>query len=78
MSSEQPNSPGPDLTNGISVNDFADGHMLLGHVDKDPVLLARRGDEFGFEDVTGIPWIEIDFPEDVERARRSILPRLSE
>jgi choline kinase len=42
------------------------------------MLLARCGDEFGFEDVTGLPWIEIDFPEDVERARRSILPRLSE
>ncbi len=31
---------------------------------------------FGYEDVTGLPWIEIDFPEDVERARKEILPRL--
>jgi choline kinase len=30
---------------------------------------------FGFEDVTGLPWTEIDFPEDVEKAR-SLLPRL--
>ena len=29
---------------------------------------------FGYEDVTGLPWIEIDFPEDVERAHREILP----
>lgn len=29
---------------------------------------------FGFEDVSGLAWIEIDFPEDVERARQEILP----
>ena len=33
---------------------------------------------FGWEEVTGLPWIEIDFPEDVERAEREILPRLKE
>jgi choline kinase len=31
---------------------------------------------FGFADATGLPWIEIDFPEDLERAHREILPRL--
>jgi len=31
---------------------------------------------FGYEDVTGLPWIEIDFPQDVERATREILPAL--
>lgn len=31
---------------------------------------------FGFEDVTGLPWIEIDFPEDVRRAEEDLLPRL--
>jgi choline kinase len=39
------------------------------------VLLAEPH-AFGFEDVTGLPWIEIDFPEDVARARDEILPRL--
>ncbi|MBM3487592.1 MAG: phosphocholine cytidylyltransferase family protein [Alphaproteobacteria bacterium] len=29
---------------------------------------------FGWEDVTGLRWIEIDFPEDVVRAEREILP----
>jgi choline kinase len=38
------------------------------------VILAT--DAFGFEDVTDLPWIEIDFPEDVQRARLEILPRL--
>ena len=40
------------------------------------VVLAGPADRFGFEDVTGLPWIEIDFPEDVERARREILPMI--
>ncbi len=39
------------------------------------VLLSAPA-EFGYEDVTGIPWTEIDFPEDVEHARNVILPRL--
>ena len=33
---------------------------------------------FGVADITGLPWIEIDFPADVEQARREILPRLEE
>lgn len=40
-------------------------------------LLLAEPEEFGFEDVTGLPWIEIDFPEDVVRGE-SILPRLRE
>ncbi|MGK2926065.1 MAG: NTP transferase domain-containing protein [Lysobacterales bacterium] len=39
------------------------------------VLLAHPGD-FGYEDVSGLPWIEIDFPEDVARAGREILPAI--
>ena len=39
------------------------------------VLLENPG-AFGFEDVTGLPWIEIDFPEDVIRARDEILPAI--
>jgi choline kinase len=39
------------------------------------VLLARPGD-FGFEDVSGLPWIEIDFPEDVVRATEEVLPAI--
>lgn len=31
---------------------------------------------FGFEDVTGLPWTEIDFPHDVEYARNHVLPAL--
>ncbi len=46
MSSAQSNPLSPDLANGVSIDDFPDGHMILGCVDKDPVLLARRGEEF--------------------------------
>ena len=31
-------------------------------------------DRFGYEDVTGKPWIEIDFPQDLARARAEVLP----
>ena len=41
-------------------------------------VLRAASPPFGFEDVTGLPWIEIDFPEDVERAESVILPELVE
>lgn len=37
-------------------------------------LLLEHPDNFGYEDITGIPWIEIDFPEDVTRAQTEVLP----
>ncbi|MDE0390675.1 MAG: phosphocholine cytidylyltransferase family protein [Rhodospirillales bacterium] len=39
-------------------------------------VLRAANPPFAFEDVTGLPWIEIDFPEDVERAETVILPKL--
>lgn len=30
----------------------------------------------GYEKIGGLPWMEIDFPEDVERAKREILPKI--
>ena len=39
-----------------------------------PELLARA--QVGFERVDGMPWTEIDFPEDVVRAEREVLPRI--
>lgn len=40
-------------------------------------LLLEEPDQYSFEDVTGLPWLEIDFPEDVIKARESILPKLT-
>jgi choline kinase len=42
------------------------------------ILLADPPGSFAFEDVTGVPWTEIDFLEDVEWAAAQILPRLIE
>jgi choline kinase len=39
-------------------------------------LLMLEPAAFGFEDVSGLPWIEIDFPEDVTRASSQILPAI--
>lgn len=40
------------------------------------LLLADQTGAFGVEDVTGLPWIEIDFMEDVAKAEAEILPQL--
>jgi len=42
------------------------------------LVLADRDGAFGVEDVTGLPWIEIDFMEDVVRAETEVLPSLEE
>ncbi len=42
------------------------------------LILAEPAGTFGFEDITGVPWIEIDFPEDVARAESEILPRIND
>jgi len=36
-------------------------------------LLLRNPESFSYEDITGLPWIEIDFPADVNRAREKIV-----
>jgi choline kinase len=40
------------------------------------MVLASPVERFGFAEVTGLPWVEIDFAADVERARDEILPKL--
>jgi choline kinase len=39
------------------------------------MIIASEADRFGFEDISGLPWTEIDFPEDVVKAR-ALLPEL--
>jgi choline kinase len=41
-------------------------------------LLLAEPDRFAAEDISDLPWTEIDFPEDVVRARDEILPQLLE
>ena len=42
---------------------------------RDVLLTSPRG-TFAFEDITGTPWIEIDFAADIERANDEVLPRI--
>lgn len=42
---------------------------------RDRLLAAPHA--FGYEDITGIPWIEIDFPGDVQSAQQDILPNIT-
>ena len=39
-------------------------------------LILENGNAFHACDVSDLPWTEIDFPEDLARAREEILPRL--
>lgn len=41
-------------------------------------LLLDTPTKFGYEEIAGLPWIEIDFPEDIQRAQDEILPQLGE
>ncbi len=59
------------------VGDYADsGRGNLPHEEAVRDLIREAGASFAIADVTGVPWIEIDFPADVERATEEILPQL--
>jgi choline kinase len=63
---------------------IARGYVASGRVNEPyedairDMVLGPSPHAFGFEDVTGLPWVEIDFPEDVNRARFEIMPRLAD
>lgn len=51
----------------------------LGDLPHEEVLRALALDgntDIGIEDVSGLPWIEIDFPQDITKAQEQILPRI--
>jgi choline kinase len=59
------------------VADYVDsGRSNLPHEETLRDLILERSQVFQVVDVTGAPWIEIDFPADVERAAREVLPQL--
>ncbi|MEM7541292.1 MAG: phosphocholine cytidylyltransferase family protein [Pseudomonadota bacterium] len=39
-------------------------------------LILETPENFDVVDVSGAPWLEIDFPEDVERAKNEVFPRI--
>lgn len=52
------------------------GRSHLPHEEAVRDLLLERSQSVEFVDVTGAPWIEIDFPQDVVRAADEIVPQL--
>jgi choline kinase len=61
-----------DLVAGFVARDCAH----LPHEEAVRDLLLEGGRAFDVADVTGAPWIEIDFPTDVVRAAHEVLPQL--
>ncbi len=60
----------------IVADHVASSRAHLPHEEAVRDLLRERSHSFEVCDVTGAPWIEIDFPEDVTRAADEVLPRL--
>lgn len=62
----------------------AANHYLQRGEDRQPYeecirdLLLDRPQDFGYEDITGLHWIEIDFPEDIITAKNTILPHMQQ
>lgn len=62
--------------------DALQSHMDAGRLDEHyeeairDVILDGASEPVGVEDITGIPWIEIDFQQDLERAEQDIYPRI--
>jgi choline kinase len=52
------------------------GRANLPHEEAIRDLLLERSQIVDVADVTGLPWIEIDFPNDVNRAAHEVLPQL--
>lgn len=52
------------------------GRAGMPHEEAVRDLLRERSQTFEVSDVTGAPWIEIDFPTDVIRAAHEVLPQL--
>ncbi|TXI82357.1 MULTISPECIES: phosphocholine cytidylyltransferase family protein [unclassified Cupriavidus] len=53
------------------------GRANMPHEEAVRDLLLEGGHTFDVADVTGAPWIEIDFPGDVKRAAEEVLPQLT-
>jgi choline kinase len=52
------------------------GRAHLPHEEAIRDLLLEGVDGLDVADVTGLPWIEIDFPDDVRRAAEEVLPQI--
>ena len=62
------------LLRSILENLVAQGRDTIEHEEAYPIFLSQR--VVGFERVDDLPWTEIDFPEDLQRAEQEVLPRI--
>ncbi len=66
------------------VMDAADAIIRRGEIEGSyeramcAVLKAEPTGTFGVEDITGIPWIEIDYPTDLKKATSKVFPRIGD
>ncbi len=62
-----------------SLENYIEGGYLMATYEEAirDVIVGERTGVFGIVDVSDLNWIEIDFPEDLERARDVILPKLA-
>ena len=63
-----------DRADEIISNNEIDGAYERAMCD---VLLAEPVGTFGHEDITGTPWIEIDYPEDLDKAETKVIPKIA-
>lgn len=54
----------------------AEGKTGLEYEEAIRDLILAQPDRFGAEDISDLPWIEVDFAADVQRARELVLPQL--
>lgn len=70
---------GPAITERLALRvEFYRNENLLEEHYEEAIrdLMLETPNAIGYEDVTGIPWVEIDFPEDIVRAKNDILPKI--
>jgi choline kinase len=72
-----------DPAGGQRLAALCEAYMATGRRDapheaaiREMILAGDHG--IGYEEVSGAPWIEIDFPEDLRRAREHILPAIND
>jgi len=64
----------------ISVENFIARGIVEGAYEEAfrEVLMESTPGTFGYEDITGIPWVEIDFENDLEKATARVFPRIAD
>lgn len=72
----------PDIAGHVA--DACEAYIENGRLDATyelairDVLIGQQPGAFAVVDVSDVPWVEIDFPEDLERAKKEILPQVRE